>query len=125
MGMGRTCRKQYRECRQTSRVEIGDRDAERGGAEQDSGPGEVDLHGLYVKEAIRFADKSISEARSRGDVQIRFIVGACCICMSAFLSHILTAVCAIGKGLHSANHVAKIKPAIEELMQKLVPPPPD
>ncbi|PIL34161.1 hypothetical protein GSI_03872 [Ganoderma sinense ZZ0214-1] len=67
------------------------------GAEQDSGPGEVDLHGLYVKEAIRFTDKSIAEARARGDSQIRFIVG---------------------KGLHSANHVAKLKPAIEELMQK-------
>lgn len=63
----------------------------------DSGPGEVDLHGLYVKEAIRFTDKSITEARARGDSQIRFIVG---------------------KGLHSANHVAKIKPAIEELIQK-------
>ncbi|KAI1796405.1 DUF1771-domain-containing protein [Ganoderma leucocontextum] len=63
----------------------------------DSKPGEVDLHGLYVKEAIRFTDKSISEARARGDSQIHVIVG---------------------KGLHSANHVAKLKPAIEELIQK-------
>ncbi|RPD63861.1 DUF1771-domain-containing protein [Lentinus tigrinus ALCF2SS1-6] len=63
----------------------------------DSKPGEVDLHGLYVKEAIRYADKSIGEARARGDSKIHFIVG---------------------KGLHSTNHVAKLKPAIEELIQK-------
>ncbi|KAH9894986.1 hypothetical protein C8Q73DRAFT_745366 [Cubamyces lactineus] len=60
-------------------------------------PGEVDLHGLYVKEAIRYTDQSIQEARARGDSKIRFIVG---------------------KGLHSAGGVAKLKPAIEELMQK-------
>ncbi|TFK94557.1 DUF1771-domain-containing protein [Polyporus arcularius HHB13444] len=63
----------------------------------DSKPGEVDLHGLYVKEAIRYADQSIQEARARGDSKIHFIVG---------------------KGLHSTNHVAKLKPAIEELIQK-------
>ncbi|OSD03956.1 DUF1771-domain-containing protein [Trametes coccinea BRFM310] len=63
----------------------------------DSGPGEVDLHGLYVKEAIRFTDKSIQEARARGDSKIRLIVG---------------------KGLHSSGGVAKLKPAIEELIQK-------
>ncbi|KAI0829610.1 hypothetical protein BC628DRAFT_1416664 [Trametes gibbosa] len=62
----------------------------------DSGPGEIDLHGLYVKEAIRYTDKSIQEARSRGDSKIRFITG---------------------KGLHSAGGVAKLKPAIEELME--------
>ncbi|TBU29614.1 hypothetical protein BD311DRAFT_777500 [Dichomitus squalens] len=64
---------------------------------EQNNPGEVDLHGLYVKEAIRFTDKSIVEARSRGDRQLRLIVG---------------------KGLHSTNHVAKLKPAIEELIQK-------
>ncbi|KAI0356237.1 DUF1771-domain-containing protein [Trametes cingulata] len=63
----------------------------------DSQPGEVDLHGLYVKEAIRYTDQSIQEARARGDSKLRLIVG---------------------KGLHSAGGVAKLKPAIEELMQK-------
>ena len=43
---------------------------------QDSQPGEVDLHGLYVKEAIRYTEKSIEEARGRGDREIRLIVGA-------------------------------------------------
>jgi len=64
---------------------------------KDSQPGEVDLHGLYVKEAITYTDRAIQEARSRGDTELHLIVG---------------------KGLHSSGHVAKLKPAIEELMQK-------
>ncbi|KAH9176606.1 hypothetical protein EDB89DRAFT_1938924 [Lactarius sanguifluus] len=60
-------------------------------------PGEVDLHGLYVKEAIAYTDQSISEAQARGDKEVRLIVG---------------------KGIHSANHAAKLKPAIEELILK-------
>ncbi|KAG1760496.1 hypothetical protein EDD22DRAFT_954871 [Suillus occidentalis] len=64
----------------------------------DSKPGELDLHGLYVKEAISFSDKAIKEARQRGDSQIRLIVG---------------------KGLHSNGQVAKIKPALEDLLGKL------
>jgi len=63
----------------------------------DSHPGEIDLHGLYVKEAIDYTDRSIQEAQSRGDSEIHLIVG---------------------KGLHSAGHIAKIKPAIEELMAR-------
>jgi len=63
----------------------------------DSKPGEVDLHGLYVKEAITYTDKSIAEARARGDKEIRLIVG---------------------KGIHSRNHAAKLKPAIEDFVQK-------
>jgi len=64
---------------------------------KDSKPGEVDLHGLYVKEAIARADLAILDAKSRGQPQIIFIVG---------------------KGLHSQGGIAKIKPAIEELIQK-------
>jgi len=63
----------------------------------DSKPGEVDLHGLYVKEAVSYVEKSIEGARRRGDAEIRLIVG---------------------KGLHSDGHVAKIKPVIEDLMRK-------
>lgn len=39
-------------------------------------PTEVDLHGLYVKEAITYSDNSIAEARARGDKEIRLIVGS-------------------------------------------------
>ncbi|KAL0575511.1 hypothetical protein V5O48_006466 [Marasmius crinis-equi] len=63
----------------------------------DSKPGEIDLHGLYVKEAIAHTDQAIEQAKRRGDTTIHLIVG---------------------RGLHSKGGVAKIKPAIEELMQK-------
>ncbi|TFK44655.1 hypothetical protein BDQ12DRAFT_593493, partial [Crucibulum laeve] len=57
----------------------------------------IDLHGLYVKEAIARTDQALQEAKARGDSQVNLIVG---------------------KGLHSRGGMAKIKPAIEELMQK-------
>jgi len=64
---------------------------------KDSKPGEIDLHGLYVKEAIERTDMAIEEAKRNGRSELHLIVG---------------------KGLHSKSGVAKIKPAIEELMQK-------
>ncbi|KAL6300597.1 DUF1771-domain-containing protein [Sparassis latifolia] len=66
-------------------------------------PGEVDLHGLFVKEAITYSDQAIQGARRRGDAKLHLIVGALPL---------------TGKGLHSPNGVAKLKPAIEELMQQ-------
>ncbi|KAI0063651.1 DUF1771-domain-containing protein [Artomyces pyxidatus] len=63
----------------------------------DSKPGEIDLHGLYVKEAIAYSDRSIQEALQRGDSEIHLIVG---------------------KGLHSPHGAAKLKPAIEDLIRK-------
>ena len=36
---------------------------------------EVDLHGLYVKEAIAYSEKAIADAGRRGDPEIRLIVG--------------------------------------------------
>ncbi|KAN0091190.1 DUF1771 domain containing protein [Tylopilus felleus] len=63
----------------------------------DCKPGEINLHGLYVKEAVSYVEKSIQEARQRGEAEVRFIVG---------------------KGIHSDGHVAKIKPAVEDLMNK-------
>ncbi|KAF8161050.1 hypothetical protein B0H34DRAFT_795892 [Crassisporium funariophilum] len=64
---------------------------------KDSKPGEVDLHGLYVKEAIVRAEQAIQTAQTSGNSQINLIVG---------------------KGLHSRGGVAKIKPAIDELIRK-------
>ncbi|THU95374.1 DUF1771-domain-containing protein [Dendrothele bispora CBS 962.96] len=64
---------------------------------KDSKPGEIDLHGLYVKEAIMHTDRALEEAKQRGDSEVHLIVG---------------------KGLHSTGGKAKIKPAIEELMEK-------
>jgi len=62
----------------------------------DSGPGEIDLHGLYVKEALAKAEAALDAAQRNGDEEIKLIVG---------------------KGLHSTNG-AKVKPAIEGLMQR-------
>ena len=42
---------------------------------QDSGPNEVDLHGLFVKEAIEYTERAIQEAQRRGDAEIHLIVG--------------------------------------------------
>ena len=44
---------------------------------QNRKPGEIDLHGLYVKEAIAYTDTALKEAKLRGDSELRFIVGTC------------------------------------------------
>lgn len=41
----------------------------------DSAPDELDLHGLYVKEAIEKTDQAIIAAQGRGDDHIRIITG--------------------------------------------------
>jgi hypothetical protein len=43
---------------------------------QDSKPGEIDLHGLYVKEAIEHTDQALQQAKQRGDSEVHLIVGA-------------------------------------------------
>ncbi|KAK0219034.1 hypothetical protein IW262DRAFT_1073663 [Armillaria fumosa] len=60
-------------------------------------PREIDLHGLYVKEAIAHTDAAIEEAKLRDDSEIRLIVG---------------------KGLHSEDGEARVRPAIKSLMCK-------
>ncbi|KAH9061238.1 hypothetical protein EDB87DRAFT_1610707 [Lactarius vividus] len=57
----------------------------------------VDLHGLYVAEAIQISKDQLQTARSKGDKVVRFIVG---------------------KGLHSDGGGAKIRPALEDLLTK-------
>jgi len=59
--------------------------------------GTVDLHGLYVSEAVQFAKDQVQAAKSRGSEVVRFIVG---------------------KGLHAEDGVAKIRPALEEQFTK-------
>ena len=44
---------------------------------QERAAGEVDLHGLFVKEAIAYSKKAITDARRKGDNEIRLIVGMC------------------------------------------------
>lgn len=60
----------------------------------DSKEDEIDLHGLYVKEAKWILQKRISESIRTNQPHLKVIVG---------------------KGLHSENGVAKLKPAIDEM----------
>lgn len=64
---------------------------------KDSPPGTIDLHGLYVKEAIERTEAAINQAQGKGQDEMRVIVG---------------------KGLHSQGNVARIKPAVEDLMRR-------
>lgn len=41
----------------------------------DCGPDEIDLHGLYVKEAVDIAEQALMDAKRRGAPQLRVIVG--------------------------------------------------
>ena len=71
-----------------------------------------------MKEAIKYTEQSIQEAQRRGDSELHLIVGAllpvpCTLTVQLKLA-------SSGKGLHSKNGAAKIKPAIEDLMQKCV-----
>ncbi|KDQ21777.1 hypothetical protein BOTBODRAFT_50337 [Botryobasidium botryosum FD-172 SS1] len=59
-------------------------------------PYTVDLHGLYVKEAVEYTERALEKAREKGATYLRVIVG---------------------KGIHSTVQGPKIKPAIEELMR--------
>ncbi|KAK9433718.1 hypothetical protein V1505DRAFT_124823 [Lipomyces doorenjongii] len=63
----------------------------------DSDPDEIDLHGLYVREAEEYLEKRIVICKARNESHLEVIVG---------------------KGNHSTGGVAKIKPAVERLCQE-------
>ncbi|KAH9083472.1 hypothetical protein EDB83DRAFT_2309451 [Lactarius deliciosus] len=63
---------------------------------KDRDDGMVDLHGLYVAEAVRFANEQLRSTRSKRNDVVYFIVG---------------------KGLHS-DAGARIRPALEDLCTK-------
>ncbi|KAA1101631.1 hypothetical protein PGT21_026328 [Puccinia graminis f. sp. tritici] len=60
--------------------------------------GTIDLHGLYVREAERYAKSALTHAKKTGSLdQLRFIVG---------------------KGIHSQNSMPRVKPAMMHLIKK-------
>ncbi|KAI1310971.1 hypothetical protein F5Y03DRAFT_344611 [Xylaria venustula] len=61
-------------------------------------PDTIDLHGLFVAEAEKRVQARIRKDQQDGKTHLHVIVG---------------------KGIHSTNHVQKIKPAIEKLCQDL------
>lgn len=58
---------------------------------------EIDLHGLYVNEALEKAEQAIQAAKAHGRKQLVFITG---------------------KGNNSRGGIPKVKPAMEQLMVK-------
>lgn len=58
----------------------------------------IDLHGQFVEEAERILERRIREDQARGQTHLHAIVG---------------------KGHHSAGHVQKLKPKVEELCQEM------
>lgn len=77
------------------------------------------MDGLYVKEVILRTDEAIQQAKQRGDTNIRLIVGSYPSRLWPLTPSLICYAC-LGKGLHSPGGQAKMKPAIEELMQKYV-----
>ncbi|KAK9451391.1 uncharacterized protein V1518DRAFT_408432 [Limtongia smithiae] len=63
----------------------------------DSDADEIDLHGLYVNEAEEYLRQRIQACKARNEDHLEVIVG---------------------KGNHSVNGVAKLKPAVERLCQE-------
>ena len=57
-------------------------------------PDEIDLHGQRVEEMVSILDRELLERRQKGMTYVHVIVG---------------------KGIHSQDHIPKIKPAVEEL----------
>ncbi|KAI9313647.1 hypothetical protein BX666DRAFT_1978639 [Dichotomocladium elegans] len=60
-------------------------------------PYEIDLHGLFVKEAAEKVDEALRRCQKDGQDHLIIIVG---------------------KGLHSPGQIAKLKPAIVEMVKK-------
>ncbi|KAJ3982413.1 hypothetical protein F5890DRAFT_372017 [Lentinula detonsa] len=60
-------------------------------------PGEIDLHGLFVGEALERVVSAIEDSKRRGDTRILLIVG---------------------KGLHSSNSVPKLKYATKRFIER-------
>ncbi|KAF3770439.1 DUF1771-domain-containing protein [Cryphonectria parasitica EP155] len=58
----------------------------------------IDLHGQFVEEAEDILEARIRDAQARGQTHLHVIVG---------------------KGNHSANHVQKIKPRVEQVCREL------
>ncbi|RAL07172.1 Smr domain-containing protein [Aspergillus homomorphus CBS 101889] len=67
-------------------------------AEEHVAPDTIDLHGQFVEEAEEILEERIRYAKNHGQTHLHVIVG---------------------KGNHSANHVQKIKPRVEQVCREL------
>ncbi|KAG6375383.1 hypothetical protein JVT61DRAFT_2939 [Boletus reticuloceps] len=87
---------------------------------QDRDACEVDLHGLFVKEAIAYSEKAVSAARRSGYSEIHLIVGMCISSArsEAPSSNLVFPWPLAGQGNHSEKGIPRLKPALQEDMQK-------
>ncbi|KAI0486953.1 DUF1771-domain-containing protein [Xylaria cf. heliscus] len=69
-------------------------DANNNGTQPDA----IDLHGLYVADAVKRVEERVIKDRSEGKTHLHVIVG---------------------QGIHSVDHIQRIKPAIEQLCENL------
>lgn len=58
---------------------------------------EIDLHGLYVNEALNYLENQLNKSRSENALQLKVITGM---------------------GNNSPNRISKIKPQVEEFVRK-------
>lgn len=81
--------------------------------DQNQKPGTIDLHRLFIKEAIERTKEAISKAKFQGGTVLRFIVGVSPLLLFAHSSQ-----ADLGKGLHARDGVPKIRLALETEMQR-------
>jgi hypothetical protein len=78
----------------------------------------IDLHGLYVGEALEYAELAFELAALEDDKVVRFIVGTSSPrALRQFFEWFSPN---IGKGIHTKDGKAKIRPALEKLCQEYV-----
>jgi hypothetical protein len=79
----------------------------------------TDLHGLYVGEALKYAELAFESAALKDDKVVRFIVGTS---SPRALRHTVFEWFSpnLGKGIHALDGKAKIRPALEKLCQEYV-----
>ncbi|KAJ5351375.1 hypothetical protein N7452_000349 [Penicillium brevicompactum] len=80
----------------------------------------IDLHGQFVEEAEEILEERIKYAKSHGQNHLHnFGTGARPLCAYLNWADIDSSRSIVGKGNHSANHIQKIKPRVEQVCQEL------
>ena len=83
--------------------------------------GTVDLHGLYVPEALEYAKKELQSATYRDDGKVCFIVGTSFWRASYYMRLMRYAWVPLpGRGLHSDGGQSKLRPRLQELCDEYV-----
>ena len=79
----------------------------------------IDLHGQFVEEAEDILEERIKYARQHGQTHLHVYVPILTIDRKGILIEVNDYYRIVGKGNHSANHVQKIKPRVEQVCREL------